>query len=57
MRAIDKVITPYGVFQRWGIKKAAVCEACRKGWVLARKEGKNWIIDLEDAKARWGKKD
>ena len=55
MKAIDKVMTPSEVTDRWGVQKPAVCEACRKGWVEARKAGKNWIIDRVSAENRWGK--
>jgi hypothetical protein len=55
--AVWQVITASEVTRHYGVSRQAVCDACLRGWVTARKSGKTWLIDRKEAERRWSGKE
>jgi uncharacterized protein (DUF433 family) len=51
----DREMTVPEIAAEFGITPQAVREAAAKGWITARKAGRDWLIRRGDALARWQK--
>jgi excisionase family DNA binding protein len=50
----DREMTVSEAAQVYGISAQAIREACKEGWIPARKSGAAWLIRHADAEKRWG---
>jgi excisionase family DNA binding protein len=50
----DREMTVSEIAETYGISAQAVREACKEGWLPARKSGATWLIRHADAEDRWG---
>lgn len=50
----NREMTVSEVAKAYGISTQAVREACKEGWLPARKSGAAWLIRHSDAEERWG---
>jgi uncharacterized protein (DUF433 family) len=50
----DREMTVSEIAVIYGVSTQAVREACKEGWLPARKSGATWLIRHADAEDRWG---
>ena len=53
---LHEVVTAKEIAALFGIKEDTVRDACQRRQIVARKSGTTWLLMLEEAKQRWGKK-